>query len=45
MTAARLNHRTNQRELIDELQRQLAQLQNENTLLKAEVNRLKSEVS
>lgn len=45
MTAARLNHRTNQRELIDELQRQLAQLRNENTLLKAEVSRLKSEVS
>ena len=43
MTAARLNYRTNQREAIDALQKQVAQLQNENNLLKVEINRLKTD--
>ena len=43
MTAARLNYRTNQREAIDALQRQVQQLITENNLLKAEINRIKEE--
>ena len=41
MTAARLNYRTNQRETIEALQRQVQQLITENNLLKAEINRIK----
>lgn len=42
MTAARLNYRTNQREMLDTLQKQVTQLQSENNLLKAEINKLKN---
>lgn len=41
MTAARLNYRSNQRDTIDELQRQLDELQSKNLSLVAEINQLK----
>lgn len=40
MTAARLGYRTNQRELIEQLQAEIADLRRENTLLREELNRL-----
>ena len=40
MTAARLGYRTNQRELIEQLQAKIADLSRENTLLREELNKL-----
>jgi four helix bundle suffix protein len=40
MTAARLGYRTNQKELIEQLQAEIAALRHENTLLREELNRL-----
>ena len=40
MTAARLGYRTNQKELIEQLQAEIAELRRENTLLREEIKKL-----
>ena len=44
MTAARLGYRTNQKELIEQLRAEIADLRRENTLLREELNKLTTQI-